>query len=178
MRLSRELLSTIALLLMVAHGLARADDACAGFAWDVAHERSVFATAPSAQQAGHDVDSAPLVTTDRLYDLALSPQEQVTLAASPGKKALTDGAYAGLVRIKVASAGTYRVSLSRPFWVDVVKGGALIASTNFTGRPGCDAPHKLVQYPLPAGELLLQVSGATDDRVKIAVTAARATTAH
>jgi hypothetical protein len=57
-----------------------AADPCAAFAWNVAHERALFATRPRGEVAGGAVGSAPLLSTDRLYRLTLSPQEQVRFA--------------------------------------------------------------------------------------------------
>jgi hypothetical protein len=91
------------------------------------------------------------------------------------KKALTDGAFAGLVHLRVATTGPYRISLDQGFWVDIVSHQKLVESTDFTGAHDCSAPRKIVQYNLPAGEdLVLQLSGAAKDRVRVALTAAPA----
>ncbi len=171
----RALPGLAALMLSGATIAMAADDPCAGFRWNVTAERALFAKAAQALSAGHDTASAPLMKAETLYELSLTPQDGVKFAARPGKKALTDGAFAGLVHFKVPAAGTYRVSLDQAFWIDVVGHDELIASTDFTGASGCNAPHKIVQYTLPAGEdLLLQLSGAPKDRVRVTVTAAPA----
>jgi hypothetical protein len=77
------------------------------------------------------------------------------------------------VHFRVATAGAYRVSLDQGFWADIVSGQKLLESTDFTGAHGCSAPRKIVQYNLPAGEdLVLQLSGATKDHVRVALTPA------
>jgi hypothetical protein len=147
------------------------DDPCAGFAWDVSGEQALFATWPQAAVAGEDAVSAPLLVADHLYELALVPQEQVKFAAPPGKKARVDGASAGLARLHLAGAGDYRISLDRPFWIDVVADQQLIAAADFQGRPGCQKPHKIVLYSLPGGQdLVLQLSGAVGNRVRLTIT--------
>jgi hypothetical protein len=148
-----------------------ADDACAGFKWDVAHEHALFATAAEALSAGIDVASAPSLAPDRLYELAVAPQDQVKFALPPGRKAPVQGASAGLARLHVAGAGDWRISLDQGFWVDVVAGPELLAARDFQGRPDCQAPHKIVLYRLPGGQdLILQFSGAAASHVRVAIT--------
>jgi len=152
---------------------AQAAPPCGAEGWNLTHEQALFAGAPKVVQAGKTPTSAPEVRTDRLYRLSLTAQQNVTFAVAPGKKALTDGAFAGIVRFKVPSAGTYRVAIDRPFWIDVVQDGKLINSSDFTGERGC-APHKIVAYSIPAGSLLLQVSGQVTPQVSISITRAPA----
>jgi hypothetical protein len=156
---------------------SRAEDACGGFTWNVAHEQALFAGAPTAGSAGVSSEQAPPIASGKLYDLTLTAQEQVHFAVAPGKKALADGAYGGLVRFKVPATGLYRISLDQPFWIDVVAGGKLVPSKDFQGRPGCSAPHKIVEFALPANqELLLQFSNAVSTHVRVTVTEAAAST--
>ncbi len=121
-----------------------ADDACTGFKWNAAHEHALFLGDAAAATAGKDVASAPKLDLDRLYELALSPQDGVRFAAPPSKTMLADGAYAGVVRFAPAQAGQYRVSLDVPFWIDVVADGKPIPSIDFNGAHGCDKPRKIV----------------------------------
>ena len=158
-------------LLSVIGTAVRADDPCATFAWDVSHERALYATEAKALSAGKVVASAPSLAPDHLYQLQLSSQPEVTFASPPGKKMLTDGAYAGLASLTVDTAGVYRIALDQPFWLDVAANGTLIRSKDFQGRPGCNAPHKIVEFVLPAGvPLTLQFSGATSQTLKVTVT--------
>jgi hypothetical protein len=152
-----------------------ADDPCNGFKWKVTEERAVFSQKAHPSAAGHDTASAPSIKPKTLYELSLSAQDSVKFAVPPGKKMLPDGAFGGLVHFRVPQAGAYRVSLDQGFWVDIVSHQQLIESTDFTGAHDCSAPRKIVQYNLPAGEdLVLQLSGATKDRVRVALTPAAA----
>jgi hypothetical protein len=163
---------------MLALGLAASiasaqDDPCARFSWNVDHERALFGAAPLAIVAGHDAASAPRLEPDRLYQLQLAAADQVALALPPGKKPASDSSYAGLARLSLQQAGSYRVSVDQSVWIDIVADGKMIDSADFQGRPGCLAPHKIVQYSLPAGhELLLQLSGAPNAGVRLTITAA------
>jgi hypothetical protein len=148
-----------------------ADDPCAGFSWDVGRERALFATAAEAVSGGKDAESAPLLAPDRLYELTLAPQEQVAFAAPPARKKGVEGASGGLARLHLTAAGNYRIALDQAFWIDVVADHQIVASKDFQGRPGCQAPHKIVLYSLPSEkDLILQFSGATAQRLKLTIT--------
>jgi hypothetical protein len=152
-----------------------ADDPCGAFKWNVTEERAVFSQKPEAATAGRDASSAPTLKTKTLYELSLAAQESVKFVAPPGKKGLPDGAFAGVVHLRIPKSGPYRVSLDQGFWVDIVGHNQLIESSDFTGAHACSAPRKIVQYNLPAGEdLVLQLSGATKGRVRVAITPAPA----
>jgi hypothetical protein len=153
-------------------GAPAADEPCAAFTWDVAHVRALFASAAQSIGAGRDPASAPLLAADRLYQLQLAPQLQVAMLLPPGKKAQLADTYSGLARLQLARPGSYRVSIDQGAWIDVVEDGRMIDSSDFQGRPGCSAPHKIVQYLLPAAhELLLQISGAAAPQLRLAITA-------
>jgi hypothetical protein len=149
---------------------AHAQDPCAAFSWDVVHERSLFGAAPESLSAAAEPASAPALSPDKLYQLKLLEQSKDSFAAAPGRKPPAQGAYAGLARLTLQSAGVYRISLDRPAWVDVLADGVAIASKDFQGRPGCDAPHKIVEFVLPAGTpLTLQFSAGSRDTLKVSV---------
>jgi hypothetical protein len=155
--------------------LAHADDPCAAFSWDVRHERDLFAQPPRPVVAGQTLGTAPTLATDQLYQLRLSGQRAVTFAAPPGGKGHVDSAYAGLARLTVDAAGVYRISLDLPVWIDVIANGTVVAARDFQGRPGCNAPHKIVEFALPAGTpVTLQFSGGKASTVKITVSRAPA----
>jgi len=147
-----------------------ADDPCTAFKWNVAHERALFAGAPERVAAGRDVASGPQLLPDRLYGLSLFPQDQITLSVPLGKKAQFGGALGGFARVHVPTAGTYRIALDQSGWIDVVGEHGAMPSSDFAGGNACNAPHKLVQFELPAGELSLQLSGVASAAVKIALT--------
>jgi hypothetical protein len=154
---------------------ALAADPCAGFAWDVTKERALFGAAPQSLPAGKDIESAAALMPDRLYELQLSLQSQVTFPVDPGKKSLTDGAYAGLAVFRIAAPGTYRIALDAPFWVDVVSDGQLVRSKDFQGAQGCHAPHKIVEFDLSgAPPFTLQFSGARSATARVSITLAPA----
>jgi hypothetical protein len=171
------LIPSLMLIVLVGAGgtEAFADDPCSGFKWDVGKEHALFGGPSVALAAGKDEATAPTIGTDRLYQLQLAPQPQVAFALAPGKKMLTDGAYAGLAVLKLDTPGNYRVSLDVPFWIDVVANEKLAATRDFQGQQSCDAPHKIVEFDLSgAKRFVLQVSGSAKPTVRLTVTQAPA----
>ncbi len=158
------------LLLSGAAPSAFGADPCAGFRWDVSREQALFATAARSLTAGRDAAAAPAIGANHLYDLSLAPQQDVRFVVHPEKRALTDGAYAGLARMHVPAAGLYRISIDKGFWIDVVAGHETLDSRDFAGRAGCGEPRKIVVYELPAGDLVLQLSGAISPHVRVTLT--------
>jgi hypothetical protein len=150
---------------------AFAQPACADFSWNVQHERDLFASQPRAVTAGTSPSSAPGIQADHLYDLQLAPQQQVHFVTGPGKVVLSGGDYAGLVKLRVSRAGSYRVSVDAPFWIDVVAGDKMLPTQDFQGQRGCRAPRKIVEFVLPAHqELWLQFSGQPRMQLHVTVT--------
>lgn len=166
------LLSAIGIAACLHAPSALAADACRQFKWDVSREHALFQQKAITVDGAAAVANAPEMKVGSLYDVSLQLQDGVHFVHTPGKKMITDGAYAGIARFKVETAGHYRVSLGTPFWVDVVDGDQLVPTADFGGSPGCDTPHKVVEFVLPAGhELVLQLSAGTAKDVKLSVTA-------
>jgi hypothetical protein len=171
-RCAKWIFAAVAGLLWSAAACA-ADDPCAAFTWDVHHERELFAKPAEALVGGHTDAAAPALKVDRLYELTLAKQPEVSFPSKPGRAAMGDGDYAALVHLTLPAAGMWRVSLDSKLWVDVLADGGAIASSDFQGRPGCSAPHKIVAFVLPAGKVLtLQISNAAAPTVKLSVTRA------
>lgn len=152
-----------------------AEQACAGFTWDVARERALFAGDATKIPAGADSGSAPLLAPGRLYALQLQPINQVHFVATPGKKNPIDGGYGGVAALKITAPGTYRVAVDGTYWVDVVADGGLMNVKNFQGARDCNAPHKILEFEFPVPrQVILQFSGAADAGIRISI--ARAAT--
>jgi hypothetical protein len=147
------------------------DDPCAGFTWNVARERALFAQAAVGLAAAKDSSSLRPLSADKLYQLQLAPQEQVTFPVPPGKKTQIEGVFAGLAGFQVTVSGAYRISADMPLWIDVISEGKILPSKDFQGQRGCYAPHKIVEFVLPAAQqLILQLSGASEANVHLSIT--------
>ena len=161
----------IAFLMSATATQALAQDPCGGFKWDVSKERALFRTQARPTPAGKDAAAAPVIESNRLYQLQLLPEAQVAFSQPPGKKPPGDGSYAGLAALKIPKSGGYRISLDLPFWVDVVTGGKLVPAKDYEGQHDCNAPHKIVEFDLDDhAPLLLQFSGVSQAAVRLTVT--------
>lgn len=143
---------------------------CDTFTWDVSRELAVLSAASRPLAAAADAAAAPRIALDTHYVAALAPQTQVRLAAAPGKPMLDDGATAGLLAFHVHEAGRYRVAITTGHWIDVVDGDRVVPTVDFQGRRGCPLVHKIVEFDLPAGDLLLQFAGGAAPESGVVVT--------
>jgi hypothetical protein len=167
--MSRALYALIGILPLLSAPAAA--DPCAASAWDVTHEQALFHQAPQVVAAGKTPAKLPALTPERLYELKLSAQPQVTFALPPARKKQIPGAYAGLARLTLERGGAYRIAVGAAVWVDVAANGAFIEARDFHGRHGCDAPVKIVEFVLPAATALtLQFSANDAARLKVTVT--------
>ncbi|WP_240099536.1 hypothetical protein [Thermomonas flagellata] len=143
--------------------------ACSGFQWDVQRELTLLQAPALAVAAGATAQTAPTLALERHYRVQLPAQDQVRLAARPGKPMLEDAARAGLLAFDVPRAGDYRIAITSGHWLDVVDAGRVIPSRDFQGQRGCPLVHKIVAYRLPAGRLLLQLAGGADAEVGVVI---------
>jgi hypothetical protein len=158
-------------LMLPATVQVHAADACSAFKWNVSREVALFQQAPRAAVAGKAATDAPAVEINLLYALELQPQTAVAFAAPPSKKMLADGAFGGVLRLRVATAGEYRIAIDAGFWLDIVQDGKPLASVDFNGSAECAGPRKIVVYSLPAQrDLFLQISAASQSRARLTVT--------
>jgi hypothetical protein len=178
MRLLRVAAPLLALLTSpLAPTHARADDPCAAFSWDVRHERDLFSKQPVDIASGRAFADAPALTPDRLYELELRAQPEVTFAAPPSRTWSEEATYAGLARLTVDTAGIYRFALDQPAWVDVVANGTVLQSRDAQGRVGCSTPYKIVEFALPAGKpLVLEFSASVTPSIRVTVSRSPAQT--
>lgn len=145
---------------------------CQGFKWDVSPERAIFGGAALELDSGHSPVDAPLVQAGQLIKLKLSPLANVQFAVAPERPVPQSSASGGLLRFLADRAGTYRVALSEPLWIDVVHSGKALPSKDFSGSSGCHTPHKVVIFDFPAdGILLLQISGKAAQTVDLSILA-------
>jgi hypothetical protein len=150
---------------------AFAGDPCVDFKWDVSQERALFAAAPLIIAAGRDAKTAPVVEPKHLYQVKLESLDAVAFPVPPGKTPAGDKAYAGVAVLRVPVAGSYRIALDMPLWVDVVSGGSLLPAKDFQGQRDCIAPHKIVEFDLQgATEFMLQFSSAASQEIRLTVT--------
>jgi hypothetical protein len=166
----RALAPLAALLWLPLATIRAAEDPCAAFSWDVHHERDLFSKQPVDLASGKALADAPALTPDRLYELELRAQPEVSFSAPPSRTWPAEATYAGMARLTVETAGVYRFALDQPAWVDVVVGGVVLQSRDSQSRVGCSTPYKIVEFALPAGKpLVLEYSASVTPSVRITV---------
>jgi hypothetical protein len=89
---------------------------------------------------------------------------------SPPERAPKEGTFAGFASLKnPPKAGIYTFSLSAGGWVDVMQDGHFLKPKAFSGATDCEGIRKTMKYELSASPLVLQISGAREDSVSIAI---------
>jgi len=138
---------------------------CDKFKWPIDRERAAL-TAPDRAKLASGAEQAAVPAS--AITLGLVTPQQAKLP-SPPERAPKDGTFAGFTSIKAAKAGLYTISLSSGAWVDVVQDGHFLKPVAFSGATDCDGIRKTMKYELSAQPLVLQVSGARDDSLSIAI---------
>jgi hypothetical protein len=77
--------------------------------------------------------------------------------------------YGGLLAVTIGEAGTYQISLSSGAWIDLVRNGATTAPTAHAPGPACTGIRKTVQFSLPAGRSVIQLSGNASPTIQVMV---------
>jgi len=124
------------------------------------------ADAETATGAGDVADhTVPMNTRTHLK---LQHRDHVEFLAPPEEPNMpADYVYSGMVSFTVPIAGTYRIASVEGMWLDVVQNGALVTSTAFGRGPECMG--KRVDFPLEAGDAVLQLSGGPYEVVDILI---------
>lgn len=139
---------------------------CDKFKWNIDHERAAL-TAPDRMKLASGSDLAALPRTG--MTLALTTPADAKLPAPP-ERAPKDGTFAGFTKLTAApKAGIYTVSLSAGAWIDVVQDGHFLKPKAFSSATDCDGIRKTMKYQISASPLVLQVSGARENSLSIAI---------
>ncbi|MBI1360956.1 MAG: homogentisate 1,2-dioxygenase [Alphaproteobacteria bacterium] len=115
--------------------------------------------------------SAAAVQPGVAVNAALHPTRQVAYAAQPEKPG-GSVAHGGLLGFTISEAGTYRVALGSGAWIDVLKNGEAIDSSDHGHGPACSSIRKVVSFALQPGAYVLQISANAGDRVGVLITRA------
>lgn len=123
------------------------------------------AGSPVTAAAGSE---APAVAIGMPVEVALHPAAHLALPAPPARAAAADS-HGGIVAFDLRRAGRIRVALSAPAWIELVSAGTAVASTGHGHGPRCSGIRKIVDFDLPAGRHLIQLSGSPDASVRLMV---------
>ncbi|WP_445193600.1 hypothetical protein ACT009_06920 [Sphingomonas sp. Tas61C01] len=90
------------------------------------------------------------------------------LAVAP-EKLPAAGSFGGTLRFRIVRQGRYKVALDGPAWIDVLNGGARLASVAHKHGEQCSSIRKTVEFVLTPGSYALQLSGAARASVTVFV---------
>lgn len=158
----------LALMLFAAVPATAAEEpsGCDKFKWNIDHARAVL-TAPDRVKLASGSELATLPATG--VTLSLAPPAEAKLPTPP-ERAPREGTFAGFTKLSSApKAGIYTISLSAGAWLDLVQDGHPLKPAAFSGATDCDGIRKTVKYEISASPFVLQVSGAKENSISIAI---------
>jgi hypothetical protein len=139
---------------------------CDKFKWPINREQAAL-TAPDRANLASGSDRAALPSSGITLELVVPIDAKLP---SPPERAPKDGTFAGFVSFKTAAkAGVYTISLSSGAWVDVVQDGRFLKPAAHSGATDCEGIRKTMKYELSAQPFVVQISGAKDNSVSIAI---------
>ena len=158
----------VALTLLAAAPALAAEEpsGCDKFKWNIDHARAAL-TAPDRVKLNSGSELAALPATG--VTLALVAPADAKLPTPP-ERAPKDGTFAGFTKVTYApKAGSYTISLSNGAWLDLVQDGHFLKPTAFSGATDCEGIRKTVKFDLSASPFVLQISGARESSLSIAI---------
>ena len=158
----------VALTLLAAAPAFAAEEpsGCDKFKWNIDHARAALTAADRTKlTSGSELAALPATAVT----IALVTPADAKLPTPP-ERAPKDGTFAGFTKVTSApKAGSYTISLSNGAWVDVVQNGHFLKPTAFSGATDCDGIRKTMKYNFSASPFVLQISGARENSLSIAI---------
>src|ERR1700761_5244729 len=157
----------VLLLLSIAQASAAEEPSgCDKFKWNIDHERAAL-TAADRTKLASGTELTALPASGVILSLVAPADAKLP---TPPERAPKDGTFAGFTGLKTApKAGIYTISLSSGAWVDVVQDGHFLKPQAFSGATDCDGIRKTMKYEISAAPFVLQISGARDSSVSVAI---------
>ncbi|MEH2479942.1 hypothetical protein V1282_003299 [Nitrobacteraceae bacterium AZCC 2146] len=136
---------------------------CDKFKWPIDRDRAALTSPDRPKLASGAEITAPAIMLSLLSPAAAN-------LPTPPERAPKDGTFAGFATLKTSpKAGIYTISLSSGAWVDVVQDGHILKLKAFSGATDCDGIRKTMKYELAASPFVIQISGATENAIGLAV---------
>ena len=162
----KSILAATLLLVSAPAFAAEEPSGCDKFKWPIDRARAAL-TAPDRTKLTSGSEQTALPST--AITLALVAPADAKLPTPP-ERAPKDGTFAGFASFRTApKAGLYTISLSSGAWLDVVQDGHFLKPKAFSGATDCDGIRKTVKFELAASPFVVQVSGARDNSLSIAI---------
>jgi hypothetical protein len=150
--------------------MQNAPESCPTPAAPLPADLAAWKTGPSLAAA---TDRATLVrtrlTVGRRSELMLAPSDTVRYPFTPSKPG-EPTSLGGMASFSISRAGTYRVLLGTPAWIDVVKGRRAQTSTAHAHGAACSGIAKMVDFKLAPGRYTLQIAGSKAAAAPVLIT--------
>lgn len=164
------LLFAPALVAAQAAPMEHAPETCPTPAAPLPADLAAWKTGPSLAAA---TDRATLVrtrlTVGRRSELMLAPSDTVRYPFTPSKPG-EPTSLGGMASFSISRAGTYRVMLGTPAWIDVIKGRKALTSTAHAHGAACSGIAKMVDFKLAPGRYTLQIAGSKAAAAPVLIT--------
>lgn len=139
---------------------------CDKFKWPIQRERAALSAPQRTTLTSGAAVTSPLPIA---AVLTLRPRDDAGLP-SPPERAAAETTFAGYVSVKTPlTAGTYSISISAGAWIDVVQDGRYLKPKAFSGATDCAGLRKIMKFDLAAAPFVVQVSGAKETTIALAV---------
>ncbi|PIU04129.1 MAG: hypothetical protein COT28_19085 [Methylobacterium sp. CG08_land_8_20_14_0_20_71_15] len=140
--------------------------ACTAFAWPLLRELAWFEAPGLPRKASGDTLPAEMPAAV----LALKPTGEVAYPVPPSRPPAADS-YGGILMLEAPpSAGIYQVTLSDEAWLDVSQDGRSgLSPVSHTGKRDCPGLRKSLRFQLGSGRVVIAISGAKSDSIRVAV---------
>jgi hypothetical protein len=161
----KQLTLTIIALLGAVPAFAKEPSGCDKFKWPLERERAMLATPTAVTSSG--TIAQPLSTA---FKLTLAPYNPANMPIKPTRTP-KDDSNAGFINVPaLPKAGTYRITLSQPAWIDVIQNGHAVKPNQFTGATGCKGLRKSVKFDLTASPFMIELTGTAMNSITFVVT--------
>lgn len=128
---------------------------------------AAWAKPATTTKAGATRETAARIEPGAAVDATLLPA--ITPALPPEQVRIPENAHAGLFSVHIPKAGSWRVALSGPAWIDLIGPKGAEKSTAHGHMAPCTSLKKAVEFELQPGDYLLQVSGNSGPTLKLLV---------
>ena len=147
--------------------LAQEPVGCDKFKWPLEQERAML----SKSNVKKIASGGKLEKMTSAVEVTLVPFADAKLPVAPERAPKDANSFAGFVRVaRLRPAGRYKISLSGPAWIDVVRDKQFLKSIEFSGAQGCEGIRKSVKFDLPTAPILVQVSAVPTNTIRVVIT--------
>jgi hypothetical protein len=163
----RSALIVLAACVITVPALAQEPVGCDKFKWPLDKERATLTGTDLPKIVSGTAVPFPLPFG---AIVALKPVADAKLPTPPEQAPKSSDSFAGFFAVPAPKrAGSYKITVSDPAWIDVIQAGQTVKSADFSGALGCDGVRKSVKFDLAAAPFTVELSGIKADEIKLAI---------